>query len=66
MWQDLGTDQTIYGGNGCLGSGSSGSTVAFSFGTTSSNSYGDRVIMRIKYKASSVTALTGVTFSPTL
>jgi len=66
VWQDLGTDQTTYGGNGCLGSGSSGSTVAFSFGTTSSNSYGDRVIMRIKYKASSVTPLTGVTFSPTL
>lgn len=66
VWQDLGTDQTTYGGDGCLGSGSSGSTVAFSFGTTSSNSYGDRIIMRIKYKASSVTALTGVTFSPTL
>lgn len=66
VWQDLGVDQTTYGGNGCLGSDSSGSTVAFSFGTTSSNSYGDRVIMRIKFKASSVTPLTGVTFSPTL
>jgi hypothetical protein len=66
VWQDLGTDQTTYGGNGCLGTGSSGSSVAFSFGTTSSNSYGNRIIMRIKYKASSVTALTGITFSPTL
>lgn len=66
VWQDLSVDQTTYGGDGCLGAGSSGSTVAFSFGTTSSVSYGNRVIMRIKYKASSVTALTGITFSPTL
>jgi len=66
VWQDLSVDQTTYGGNGCLGSGSSGSSVAFSFGTTSSSSYGNRVIMRIKFKASSVTALTEVTFSPTL
>jgi len=66
VWQDLSVDQTVYGGNGCLGSGSSGSSVAFSFGTTSSSSYGNRVIMRIKFSASSVTALNSVTFSPTL
>lgn len=65
-WQDLSVDQTTYGGNGCLGSGSSGSVVAFSFGTTSSVSYGNRVIMKIVFKSNSVTALTGVTFSPTL
>jgi len=65
VWQDLGVDQTTFGGNGCLGSGSSGSSVAFSFGTTSSVSYGNRIIMRIKYSAN-VTALAGITFSPTL
>ena len=57
---------TTYGGDGCLGSGSSGSDVAFSFGTTSSVTYGNRIIMRITFKNSSVTALTGITFSPTL
>jgi hypothetical protein len=66
VWQDLSTDQTVYGGNGCLGTGSTGSNVAFSFGTTSSVSFGNRIIMRIKFKASSVTALTGITFNPTL
>jgi hypothetical protein len=66
VWQDLSSDQTVYGGNGCLGTGSTGSSVAFSFGTTSSVSFGDRIIMRIKFKASSVTALTGITFNPTL
>jgi len=66
VWQDLSVDQTVFGGDGCLGTGSTGSVVAFSFGTTSSVSYGNRVIMRIKYKASSVTALTGITFNPTL
>jgi hypothetical protein len=66
VWQDLSVDQTTYGGNGCLGAGSSGSSVAFSFGTTSSVSYGNRVIMKIVFKSSSVTPLTGITFSPTL
>lgn len=66
VWQDLSVDQTIYGGNGCLGAGSSGSDVAFSFGTTSSVSYGNRVIMRIRFNSSSVTPLTGITFNPTL
>jgi hypothetical protein len=66
VWQDLSVDQTIYGGDGCLGSGSSGSTVAFSFGTTSSVSYGNRVIMKMVFKNSSVTPLTQITFSPTV
>lgn len=66
VWQDLSVDQTIYGGNGCLGAGSSGSNVSFSFGTTSSVSYGNRVIMKIVFKNSSATALTGITFNPTL
>lgn len=66
VWQDLSVDQTVYGGDGCLGTGSTGSSVAFSFGTTSSVSYGNRIIMRVKFKASSVTALTGITFNPTL
>lgn len=66
VWQDLSVDQTVYGGDGCLGAGSSGSVVNFSFGTTSSVSYGNRIIMKIVYKNSSVTALTGITFSPTL
>lgn len=65
-WQNLSVDQTTYGGNGCLGSGSSGSTVAFSFGTTSSVGYGNRVFIKIVFHNSSVTALTGLTFSPTL
>ncbi len=65
-WQDLSVDQTVYGGNGCLGAGSSGSAVAFSFGTTSSVTYGNRIIMKVVYKSNSVTALTGITFSPTL
>lgn len=66
LWQDLSVDQTIYGGDGCLGAGSSGSVVNFSFGTTSSVSYGNRIIMKIVFKNSSVTALTGITFNPTL
>lgn len=65
-WQNLGTDQTIYGGDGCLGTGSTGSVVAFSFGTTSSVTYGNRIIMKLVFKNSGVTALTGITFSPTL
>ena len=65
-WQDLSVDQTVYGGNGCLGAGSTGSNVAFSFGTTSSVDFGNRVVMKIVFKSSSVTALTGVTFNPTL
>lgn len=66
VWQDLSVDQTVYGGDGCLGAGSSGSVVNFSFGTTSSVSFGNRIIMKITYKNSSVTPLTGITFSPTL
>lgn len=66
VWQDLSVDQTVYGGDGCLGAGSTGSTVAFSFGTTSSVSYGNRIIMKVVVKSSSVTALTGITFNPTL
>jgi len=66
VWQDLSVAQTIYGGNGCLGNGSSGNTVAFSFGTESSVSYGNRIIMRIKIKSSSITALNSITFSPIL
>lgn len=66
VWQDLSTDQTVYGGNGCLGTGSTGGSVAFSFGTTSSVTYGNRVIMKVVFKNSSVTALTGITFNPTL
>lgn len=66
VWQDLSVDQTVYGGDGCLGAGSSGSTVAFSFGTTSSVSYGNRIIMKIVVKSASVDALTQITFSPTL
>ncbi len=64
VWQDLGVAQTIYGGNGCLGNGSSGNTVAFSFGTESSVSYGNRIIMWLKIKSSSITALNSITFSP--
>jgi len=66
VWQDLSVDQTVYGGDGCLGAGSSGSTVAFSFGTTSSVDYGNRIIMKIVVKSASVDALTQITFSPTL
>ncbi len=65
-WQDLSVDQTVYGGDGCLGAGSSGSDVSFSFGTTSSVSFGNRVIMKITFKNSSVTALTQITFSPSV
>lgn len=65
-WQDLSVDETTYGANGCLGAGSSGSIVAFSFGTASSSSFGNRVVMKVVFKSSSVTALTGITFSPTL
>ena len=64
-WQDLSVDQQNYGGDGCLGAGSSGSVVVFSFGTTSSSSFGNRVIMRIKFN-SNVTALSTLTFSPIL
>jgi hypothetical protein len=66
VWQDLSVDQTVFGGDGCLGAGSSGSAVAFSFGTTSSVSFGDRIVMKIVVKSSSVPALTQLTFSPTL
>jgi len=66
VWQDLGVDQTVFGGDGCLGAGSSGGVVAFSFGTTSSVSFGNRIIMKIVVKSSSVDALTQLTFSPTL
>lgn len=65
-WQNLSVDQTTYGGNGCLGGGSSGSTVNFSFGTTSSVSYGNKVFIKIIFKNGSATALTSLTFSPTL
>jgi hypothetical protein len=66
VWQDLGVDQQTFGGDGCQGSGSTGSVVGFSFGTTSSSSYGNRIIMKIVMKNSGVTALTGITFSPSL
>jgi hypothetical protein len=71
VWQDLSVDQTLSAGNGCLGLGSSGSSVGFSFGSLNdvvggSSVYGNRIIMKIVYKNSSVTPLTGVTFSPTL
>ena len=66
VWQDLSVDQQTYGGDGCLGAGSSGSSVAFSFGTTSSSSYGNRIVMRIKFANSNPTALTQITFNPTL
>jgi hypothetical protein len=65
-WQDLSVDQQNFGGNGCLGAGSTGSVVAFSFGTTSSSSFGNRIVMRIKFSSSSVTALQSITFIPTL
>jgi len=65
-WQDLSVDQQSYAANGCLGTGSTGSVIAFSFGTTSSFSYGNRIIMRIKFSSSSVTALQSITFTPTL
>ncbi len=66
VWQDLSVDQTTYGADGCLGAGSSGTSVAFSFGTTSSAPFGNRIIMRIKYANDSVAALDSITFSPTL
>ena len=66
VWQDLSVDQQTYGSDGCLGSGSSGSNVSFSFGTASSSSYGNRIIMRVRFTSSSVTALSSVTFNPTL
>ena len=65
-WQDLGVSQTTLGGDGCLGSGSSVSSVAFSFGSTSSTTFGNRIVMRVTYANNTVTALTGITFSPTL
>ena len=65
-WQDLGVSQTTLGGDGCLGAGSSGSAVAFSFGSTSSTTFGNRIVMRVTYANNTVTALTGITFSPTL
>ena len=64
-WQDLGVDETIYGGNGCLGTGSTGEEVAFSFGTTSSSSFGNRVIIRIT-ATGSFTQLQGIYFEPTV
>jgi len=66
VWQDLSVDQQNYGGDGCLGAGSSGSNVAFSFGTTSSSSFGNRIIIRIKFNSSSVVAVNSITFSPIL
>ena len=66
VWQDLAVDQTTYAADGCLGAGSSGSTVAFSFGSTSSASFGNRVVMRMKFTSAAVTALNSITFSPTL
>jgi len=66
VWQDLSVDQSTFGGNGCLGAGSSGSAVSFSFGTTSSVSYGNRIIMKIVVKSNSVVALSQLTFNPTL
>jgi len=65
IWQDLSVDQQNYGGNGCLGAGSSGSVVAFSFGTTSSSSFGNRVIIRVKF-SSNITPLNTLTFNPIL
>ena len=65
VWQDLSVDQTIYGGNGCLGTGSSGEYVNFSFGTTSSSSYGNRVIIRIT-ATGSFSQLRGIIFEPTI
>lgn len=65
-WQELSVDQQSYGGNGCLGAGSSGSNITLSFGTTSSSSFGNRIIIRIKFNSSSVTALNTLTFSPIL
>ncbi len=66
VWQDLSVDQTTYGADGCLGAGSSGTSAAFSFGTTSSAPFGNRIIMRVKYASNSVAALDSITFSPTL
>lgn len=65
VWQDLSVDETTYGGNGCLGTGSSGEEVAFSFGTTSSSSYGNRVIIRIT-ATGSFSQLQGIYFEPTV
>jgi len=65
-WQNLSVDQTTFGANGCLGGGSSGSVVAFSFGTTSSVGFGNRVFIKIIFKNSGATRPSGLTFSPTL
>lgn len=66
VWQDLSVDQTTGGANGCLGTGSTGSVVGFSFGDRSSSAYGNRIIMRVTYANNTVTPLTTITFSPTL
>jgi len=66
VWQDLAVDQQTFGGDGCQGSGSTGSVLGFSFGSTSSSSYGNRIVMKIVMHNSSATTLTGITFSPTL
>ena len=65
VWQDLSVDETVYGGNGCLGTGSTGERVAFSFGTTSSVSFGNRVIIRIT-ATGSFQHLNGIVFEPTI
>ena len=66
VWQDLSVDQQTYGADGCLGSGSSGTSVAFSFGPTSSSSFGNRIVMRVRFLNSSATTLNSITFNPTL
>lgn len=66
VWQDLSVDQTIQGGDGCLGTGSTNSVVGFSFGSVNTTTYGNRIIMKVVFKNSSVTTLTGITFSPTI
>lgn len=65
VWQDLSVDQTIYGGNGCKGTGSSGEYMSYSFGTTSSDPYGNRIIIRIT-ATGSFTNLQGLYFEPTI
>lgn len=65
VWQDLSVDQQSYGSNGCLGAGSSNSIVVFNFGTTSSSSYGNRIIVRIRF-GSNVAALNALAFNPIL
>lgn len=69
VWQDCAVASSVYGGDGCQGSGSTGAVLGIDFydlNEVSSSTYGNRLIMRITMKNNSATTLTGITFSPSI